>query len=180
MTRQHGVRRLGAVLSIFAAGFYLATAEPATPKPLGDILTPAVAGEPVTQPLPVGPALETVAVVAAVQEPPDPAPDPAPEPEPEPCTDALASVAAAGLALPDGIGYRCPSRQFAHHGAACWDAWPCRGSAFIAVNLDLGAGATPEYLRHVVAHEICHILDFRDLGWTTEPRADACAADYGF
>ena len=90
------------------------------------------------------------------------------------------AVGAAGLPLPAGVDYRCPSTQFAHHGATCWDEWPCPRSAFIAINLDLGAGATPEYLRHVVAHEICHILDFRDRGWTTEPRADACAASYGF
>jgi hypothetical protein len=105
---------------------------------------------------------------------------PAPEPAPEPCAGALAAVAAAGLPLPAGVGYRCPSTQFAHQGAACWDEWPCPKSAFIAINLDLGAGATPEYMAHVVAHEICHILDYRDRGWSTEPRADACAAAYGF
>jgi hypothetical protein len=25
----------------------------------------------------------------------------------------------------------------------------------------------------------CHIIDFRDRGWSTEPRAEACAAEYG-
>ncbi|HUR22908.1 MAG TPA: hypothetical protein VMZ73_03445 [Acidimicrobiales bacterium] len=180
------MRRLGAlaaptVLSILAAGFYVASAEAATPKPLVMVSAPApVVSEPVAQPpLAVEPVIETVAV-AAVELEPAPAPEPAPEPEPEPCSDALDAVAAAGLPLPAGVGYRCPSTQFAHQGTACWDAWPCPGSSFIAINLDLGAGATPAYMRHVVAHEICHILDFRDRGWSTEPRADACAAVYGF
>ncbi len=187
MARRHGSRRLGSftaptVLSILAAGFYLTPVGPATPKSLAGMPAPApVAAEPAREPAPaVEPDLETVAVVAVEQPAPEPAPEPAPAPEPEPCADALAAVAAAGLPLPAGVGYRCPSVQFAHQGAACWDEWPCPGGAFIAINLDLGAGATPEYLRHVVAHEICHILDFRDRGWTTEPRADACAAAYGF
>lgn len=183
MARRHGARRLGAftaptVLTILAAGFYLASAEPATPKSLAPLPAPAaVVAEPLTEAPPpaVEPVLEPVAAVAV--EPPAPEPEP---PAPEPCADALAVVAAAGLPLPAGVDYRCPSTQFAHQGAACWDEWPCPGSAFIAINLDLGAGATPEYLRHVVAHEICHILDFRDRGWTTEPGADACAAAYGF
>jgi hypothetical protein len=184
MARQPALRRLGAltaptVLSILAAGFYLASVEPARPKSLAVLPVPATGQmppEPETQPPALEPAVEPVAVVA--DEPPAPAPEPGPEPEP--CGDALAVVAAAGLPLPDGVDYRCPSTRFAHQGAACWDEWPCPGTAFIAINFDLGADATPEYLRHVVAHEICHILDFRDRGWTTEPRADACAAAYGF
>lgn len=180
MSRHHCLRRLGAftaptLLSILAVGFSMASVEPATPKSLAGV--PA----PVAQPAPaIETVLETVAVVAVEEPAPEPAPDPAPAPEPEPCAAALAVVAGAGLPLPAGVGYRCPSTQFAHHGAACWDEWPCPGSAFIAINLDLGAGAAPEYLRHVVAHEICHIIDFRDRGWSTEPRADACAAVYGF
>ena len=180
-----GLRRLGAftaptLLSILAAGFYLASVEPATPRSLAALPAPApeqALSEPVAEPpVEIEPVVEPVAAVAV--EPPAPAPEP--EPAPEPCADALAVVAAGGLPLPDGVDYRCPSTRFAHQGAACWDEWPCPGTAFIAINLDLGAGATPEYLRHVVAHEICHILDFRDRGWTTEPRADACAAAYGF
>lgn len=181
MARHHGVRRLGAftaptVLSVLAAGFSLGSVEPATPKSLAPLPAPAaVYAEPLAPPpAAVEPVFEAVTAVA--NEPPAPPP----EPEPEPCADALAVVAAAGLPLPAGVDYRCPSTRFAHQGAACWDEWPCPGTAFIAINLDLGAGATPEYLRHVVAHEICHILDFRDRGWTTEPRADACAATYGF
>ena len=187
MARQRGLRQLGAftaptVLSLLAAGFYLASVEPATPRSLAPPSAPAaVAGEPVTDAPPaVEPVVETVAIVAVEQPAPEPASEPAPAPEPEPCAGALAAVADAGLPLPAGVDYRCPSTRFAHQGAACWDDWPCPGSAFIAINLDLGAGATPEHMRHVVAHEICHILDFRDRGWSTEPRADACAAAYGF
>lgn len=118
-----------------------------------------------------------VMVEQPAREPEPPAPEP--PPPPDPCGDALVWVEAAGLALPDGVGYRCPSTQFAHHGAACWNAWPCPGTGFIAVNLELMAGTGTEYLRHVVAHEICHILDFQRRGWTSEAGADACAAAHG-
>lgn len=156
---------------------------------------PAVVAEPsaVWVPVPAPSALElpsppagTPAPESPVEPappPPDaavPAPAPEPEQEPEPCTASLAGVAAAGLTLPAGADYQCPSTRFAHQGAACWDEWPCPGTAFIAINMSRLQGATPEYLRHVVAHEICHIIDFRYRGWTTEPRADACAAEWGF
>ena len=187
MARRHGLRRLGAftlptLFCVLATAFYVTSVEPATPKSLASLnVSAAVASPSPTDPPPaVEPVVEPVAAVAVEPPAPQPEPAPEPEPEPEPCADARAAVAAAGLPLPAGVDYRCPSTQFAHHGAACWDEWPCPGSAFIAINLDLGAGASPEYLRHVVAHEICHILDFRDRGWTTEPRADACAAVYGF
>jgi hypothetical protein len=197
MTRPpHGLRRLGALTApvVLALCFSLASVAPAVPRSLAPLAPPAVTPPapapdgPAPAPTPAAPAapaavepiVEAVATVAVEPPAPAPAPEPVPVPEPEPCADALASVAAAGLPLPAGVGYLCPSTRFAHQGAACWDEWPCPGSAFIAINMDLGAGATPEYLRHVVAHEICHILDFRDRGWTTEPRADACAAAYGF
>lgn len=103
-----------------------------------------------------------------------------PPPPPDPCSGALAWVAEeAGLPLPPGVGYHCPSSQFAHRGAACRNASPCRGSAFIAINMDLMAGTNTAYLRHVVAHEICHILDWQTTGTTSEARADACAAAHG-
>ncbi|MDQ3575903.1 MAG: hypothetical protein M3404_13470, partial [Actinomycetota bacterium] len=109
-----------------------------------------------------------------------PAPTSAPEPPPSPCSDALAWVAAAGLPLPAGVDYNCPSTQFAHHGAACWgNATFCPDRAFIAINMDLLDGTSTEYLRHVVAHEVCHILDFRSTGRSTEWGADACAAAHG-
>ena len=109
-----------------------------------------------------------------------PAPTSPPEPPPSPCSDALAWVAAAGLLLPAGVDYNCPSTQFAHHGAACWgNATYCPDRAFIAINMDLLDGTSTEYLRHVVAHEVCHILDFRATGRSTEWGADACAAAHG-
>jgi hypothetical protein len=112
----------------------------------------------------------TTAPVAAETPPPPPA---------DPCADALAWVADAGLPLPPEVRYDCPSTQFAHHGTACWNGSPCRGSGFIAINMELMAYVSPEYLRHVVAHEVCHILDFQAKGWTTEAAADECAAAYG-
>jgi len=93
--------------------------------------------------------------------------------------DALTWVEGAGLDLPDAVEYRCPSTQFPHHGAACWNGSPCRGSGFIAINMDLMQGASTDYLRHVVAHEVCHIIDFQASGRTTEDGADACAAAHG-
>ena len=128
---------------------------------------------------------------AAPPESPAPAPAPAPAPDipdepapipppaPDACADALTWVEGTGLDLPDGVGYHCPSTQFPHHGAACWDAWPCRGTGFIAINMDLMRGTGTDYLRHVVAHEVCHIIDFQTTGRSTEPGADACAAAHG-
>lgn len=110
---------------------------------------------------------------------PEPEPAVAESAAPDPCADALNWVAAAGLPLPAGVGYHCPSTQFAHQGAACWNGSPCRGSGFIAINMDLLAGTSTAYLRHVVAHEVCHILDFQEIGDTTEAGADACAAAHG-
>ena len=112
------------------------------------------------------------------EAPPTTAPA-APVGEPDPCAEALAWVADAGLPLPAGVGYHCPSTQFSHHGAACWNGSPCRGSGFIAINLELIGDASPEYLRHVVAHAVCHILDFQPTGRTSEAGADACAAAHG-
>jgi len=78
------------------------------------------------------------------------------------------------------VGYHCPSSQFAHHGAACWNNGTyCPRGGFIAINMDLMAGTSTDYLRHVVAHEICHILEFQAAGRTTEASADACAAAHG-
>ncbi len=96
------------------------------------------------------------------------------------CTEALQWVEAAGLTLPAGVGYNCPSTEFAHHGAACWNAWPCPGrTGFIAINTALIGNAGTDYLHHVVAHEVCHIVDFRAKGTSTEASADACAAAHG-
>ncbi|MDQ3897005.1 MAG: hypothetical protein M3326_07120 [Actinomycetota bacterium] len=109
-----------------------------------------------------------------------PAPVPAdPVAERDPCGEARSWVADAGLPLPPGVGYHCPSTEFPHHGAACWNNRYCPGTGFIAVNLDLIGSPTAEYLRHVVAHEVCHILDFQSTGVSTEAGADACAAAHG-
>ena len=110
-----------------------------------------------------------------------PAETSAPEPPPNPCADALAWVStAAGLPLPDGVDYNCPSAQFSHHGAACWgNATYCPDRGFVAINMGLLEGTSTDYLRHVVAHEVCHILDFQATGVSTESGADACAAAHG-
>jgi hypothetical protein len=118
-----------------------------------------------------------------------PAPGPEPPPttaEPAPpappvgtCDDALAWAASVGLPLPAGTGYHCPSTQFAHHGATCWYASPCRSGRFIAINTDLMGPVSQEYFRFVVAHEICHVLQFDATGDSTEAQADACAIAHG-
>ena len=126
------------------------------------------------------PASEEAAPEPVAEAPGIEAPVPAEPPSvADPCGEALAWVAEAGLPLPDGVGYHCPSTQFPHQGAACWNGSPCRGSGFIAINMDLLTGASREHLRHVVAHEVCHILDFQATGRTTEAGADACAAAHG-
>jgi hypothetical protein len=124
------------------------------------------------------------AVPAEPAQPADPvgapaatiAPDPV-APAPEPCAAALDWVAGAGLTLPAGVGYHCPSTEYAHQGAACWTT-VC-SDAYIAINMERLVGATPEYLRHVVAHEVCHILDWQTTGRTSEAGADACASAHG-
>lgn len=126
----------------------------------------------------VDPGLDASPPGQPEEAPPAEAPA-APGAEPDPCAEALAWVADAGLPLPAGVGYHCPSTQFSHHGAACWNGSPCRGTGFIAINLELIGDASPEYLRHVVAHEVCHILDFQATGRTSEAGADACAAAHG-
>lgn len=158
-------------------------------------------GVPSSSPVDVAPATVPVAFVMATQLPvaepdvevpdevaaPDfpapevPVPDapaepPPPPPPSNPCADALTSVAEVGLPLPAGVDYHCPSTQFAHQGAACWgNSTFCPDRGFIAINMDLLNGTSTEYLRHVVAHEVCHILDFQTTGRTTEWGADACA-----
>lgn len=114
---------------------------------------------------------------------PEPAPpttaaaaDPAPV---NPCDDALAWAASVGLPLPAGTGYRCPSTLFAHHGATCWYAAQCRDGRFIAINTELMGPVTQDYFRFVVAHEICHVMQFDATGESTEAQADACAIAHG-
>lgn len=97
----------------------------------------------------------------------------------ERCAEALRWVAAAGLPLPAGVGYRCPSTLFAHHGASCWYAAECPRGRFIAINVELMGNVSQTYLRYVVAHEICHMRHFNAGQSSTEGEADACAASYG-
>lgn len=88
-------------------------------------------------------------------------------------------MAGIGLPLPAGVGYRCPSTMFAHHGASCWYAAQCPNGRFIAINTELMGNVSQAYLRYVVAHEICHMMHFDARRSSTEPEADACAASYG-
>jgi len=144
---------------------------------------------PVTAPI----ATDIVTVVASAQEdaspvaaasaesaPPESPVKPAPQPAPNPCADALTWVAETGLTLPTDVEYHCPSTQFAHQGAACFGHRSfCPEGDFIAINMALLEGTSTDYLRHVVAHEVCHILDFQRTRNTTEADADACAAAHG-
>jgi hypothetical protein len=95
------------------------------------------------------------------------------------CADALQWAAAAGLPLPRGVGYRCPSTLFAHHGASCWYAAQCPNGRFIAINTQLMGNVSQTYVRYVVAHEICHMMHFDAGRSSTEAEADACAAAHG-
>jgi len=148
-------------VTLASAPLHASAAVPPAPEPP----TVAATDAPDTQPA----AADAPAEVSA----------PAPAPAPSPCAEALDWVAGAGLTLPAGVGYHCPSTEFAHNGAACWYSEACPGQAFIAVNMDRMPGASVEYLHHVVAHEICHILDWQATSWTTEESADACAAAHG-
>lgn len=142
-------------------------------------VTTKVAADGVVADLPDEPRPQERPVESPAPALPPPAPLPAPAPEPDRCADALAWVAGQGLVLPKGVAYHCPSTRFAHQGAACWNWGPCRGHGFIAINMGLLEGTTTEYLRYVVAHEVCHIHDFRRTGKTSEAAADACAAAHG-
>ena len=184
-------RRVHALWLAIAVLLGAATATATTTGPTATTAAPAA-----TEPAASGTAaitgiantLEEEPAPAAAAEAPEPAAEapvaaeepPAPPTVAQRCRQALSAVAAGGLPLPAGTEYRCPSTQFAHHGTACWDWGPCAGGGFIAINMDMLAGASEAYLRHVVAHEVCHIIDFRRKGTTTEWGADACAAAYGF
>jgi hypothetical protein len=175
-----GLAALSSVLALVALPFFVEAGGPQVPLP-------AVAGSPASNPAPPGPEAEVAARQPASDAAADAARDPdvaepqvaEPPAAPDPCAEARTWVATAGLPLPAGVGYHCPSTEFAHQGTACWDADPCPGTGFIAVNMDLLSGASPAYLRHVVAHEVCHILDFQGTGTSTEWGADGCAAAHG-
>jgi hypothetical protein len=174
---------LAPLLSMMGVGLTLSTRAGLADMLLEPVTATIAGPEPgpgAVDPAPIDPEpIERDAVEPAPASEPTPATEapPAP-PAPEPCAGALDSVAQAGLPLPDGVGFRCPSTEYAHQGAACW-VTVCP-SAYIAINMDRLVDASPEYLRHVVAHEICHILDWQTTGRTSEAGADACAAGYGF
>ncbi len=170
-----------AALSVVVPQSHLVDERPTTERRLAALSIPVddVLPEEAERAFEVAATPAPASTPAEVVEAPS-APAPAdPVAEPDPCADALSWVADAGLPLPPGVGYHCPSTEFAHHGAACWNNRYCPRTGFIAVNLDLIGDPTPEYLRHVVAHEVCHILEFQATGWSTEASADACAAAHG-
>jgi hypothetical protein len=137
----------------------------------GDERTGAVvgsAGPPASTPAPVSVAATAPSTTLTTHPPQGP------------CQDALAAVAAAGLPLPPGAGYHCPSTQWAHHGTTCWYASQCPRTRFIAINTELMGPVTTAYFRYVVAHEVCHVLQFDAKGESSEAEADACAAAHGY
>ncbi|MGH9226169.1 MAG: hypothetical protein ACRD2W_20830 [Acidimicrobiales bacterium] len=145
---------------------------PATTLPTTSTTTTTTARPATTSP-PPAPTVATTAPAVPTAERPSPAGE---------CEAALADVQASGLRLPPGWGYRCPDPALdyggqPHAGVACW---VCRGGAesYIAVNPSrAGSGGA---LRGVVAHEVCHAVEFAAQGWTTEASADTCAADHGW
>jgi hypothetical protein len=172
---------LSSVVAVIALPFFV---EPGGARAAGSHPAPVTQTAPASAPPDVGSqavdqaAADAVVPEAVVEQPADAVPAPTLAAT-DPCADALAWVAAAGLSLPATAGYHCPSTEFPHHGAACWDSPACAGARFIAINMDLLAGTTTGYLRHVVAHEVCHMLDFQATGASTESGADACAAAHG-
>ena len=124
-------------------------------------------------------------ITAAAPEPPPTTVPPRVSPSPvataeERCAAALRWVGQHGLALPAGWSFRCPGEALENGqprwGVACWN---CEGTgSWVAV--DVGRiGASDATLRYVVAHEICHAVDYVGLGISTELGADLCAALHG-
>ena len=136
------------------------------------------------------PVVTTVAVTAPRPTAPPTTAAPAPAParvEPswgnspeQRCASALQWVSGQGLNLPAGWGYRCPGKALVN-GAEKWGlaCWNCEGTgSWIAV--DIGRiGSSDAALRYVVAHEICHAIDYMTLGASSELGADLCAATHG-
>jgi hypothetical protein len=99
----------------------------------------------------------------------------------ERCANARQWVAEHGLALPAGWGYRCPGQALENGtprwGVACWN---CNGDGQSWIAIDIGRiGASDKALRYVIAHEICHAIEYTTLGISTELTADLCAALHG-
>ena len=99
----------------------------------------------------------------------------------ERCANARQWVAQQGLVLPAGWGYRCPG-QAVVDGAPKWGmaCWNCNGDGQSWIAVDIGRiGASDKALRYVIAHEICHAIEYMGLGISTEITADLCAALHG-
>ena len=97
------------------------------------------------------------------------------------CANAVRWVAEHGLALPAGWGFRCPGQAIVggtpRWGMACWN---CEGNGASWIAVDIGRiGASDRALFYVVAHEICHAIDYMGLGLSSELGADLCAAGHG-
>ena len=120
-------------------------------------------------------------VVAAPAPPPPPPPAPPPaRSEAERCEAARQWVAERGLVVPTGWDYRCPHEARDEHGGEHWGiaCWNCEGGSHVGINIRL-IGSSDATLRYVVAHEICHALDYVTLGISTELTADLCATLHG-
>ena len=126
-------------------------------------------------------------MTAPATAPPATKPAPAPVALPgnftaeERCANARQWVAQQGLVLPAGWGYRCPGQAIVD-GAAKWGmaCWNCNGDGQSWIAVDIGRiGASDKALRYVIAHEICHAIEYLTLGISTEVTADLCAATHG-
>ena len=98
----------------------------------------------------------------------------------ERCAAAQKWVAQHGLVLPAGWGFRCPAPAVVggapRWGVACWN---CEGAgSWIGIDI-ARIGSSDATLRHVVAHETCHDIEYVTLGLTTELTADLCASLHG-
>jgi hypothetical protein len=134
----------------------------AKPRPVAPATTPATA-PPTTKPAPAPVALPGNFTAE------------------ERCANARQWVAEHGLVLPAGWGFRCPGQAIVD-GAAKWGlaCWNCNGDGQSWIAVDIGRiGASDKSLRYVIAHEICHAIDYMTLGISTEIGADLCAAVHG-
>jgi hypothetical protein len=106
------------------------------------------------------------------------------------CQNAETAVNAAGIFIAAGYEFRCPAGATDEVGGQHWgisSLWPiCTPSdgtvhsgCYVEVNVDR-IGPSDALLRHVIAHEFCHTIEYVATGTTSELAADACAAAAGF
>lgn len=120
------------------------------------------------------PALVALTLTLAVVVPADAAPLlVAPEANAE-CAAVLRTVERAGLYLPGNFRFRCPDTSYSF-GVTGYDG----KTGWVSLNLDnlRSFGLSAEF---TMAHETCHAWDFATIGWTSEDRANGCAAAHGF